>query len=283
MGYLAMIAAAALWGLIGPVSRLAFQEGLSPLEVAFFRGLLAWVLFAVQGFWRQEIRVRAQDLPLFLPFGLVGIALFYGSYQLAIRLGGAALASVLLYTAPVWVVLLAPWALAEPLTPSKGFAVGLALVGIALVGSAAGLRFHPLGLGFGLLSGFTYALYYLFGKRFLTGYPTSYVFFCALPIGCLALLPFVEFHPKTILAWGAVGFLAVFSTYGAYSAYLAGLRRLPASQAVLLATLEPVVAVVVAHLWWRETFTLAQGIGALCILAAATLGSGACRTKSASV
>lgn len=281
-----MLTAAVLWGLIGPVSRLAFQEGLSPLEVAFFRGLLAWLPFAVHGALRRQIRLRFRDLALLFPFGLVGITLFYGAYQLAIHFGGAALASVLLYTAPVWVVILAPWTLGEPLTKGKGVAVGLALIGIALVSSSAGLRFHPLGLGFGLLSGFAYALYYLFGKRFLIGYPASYVFFCALPIGCLGLLPFVEFHPKTCLAWIALGFLAVFSTYGAYSAYLAGLRRLPASQAVLLATLEPVVAAVVAHLWWRETFSLAQGIGALCILTAATLGSGgikACRANSSSV
>ncbi len=281
-----MIFAAVLWGLIGPVSRLAFQEGLSPLEVAFFRGLLAWVLFAAHGALRRQIRLRSRDFFLFLPFGLVGISLFYGAYQLAIHFGGAALASVLLYTAPGWVVLLAPWALGEPLTLSKGLPVGLALVGIGLVSSTAGLRFHPLGLGFGLLSGFAYALYYLFGKRYLTNYPASYVFFCALPIGCLGLLPFVEFHPKSLLAWGALGFLAVFSTYGAYSAYLAGLRRLPASRAVLLATLEPVLAAGVAHLWWGETFSLVQGIGALCILVAAVLGSGglrACRTNSSSV
>ncbi len=278
-----MICAAVLWGLIGPVSRLALQEGLSPLEVAFFRGLFAWALFAAHGALRREIRVRFRDILLFLPFGLVGVSLFYGAYQLAIHFGGAALASILLYTAPVWVVLLAPWALGEPLTPSKGLAVGVALVGVVLVSSAAGLRFHPWGLGFGLLSGFAYALYYLFGKRYLTSYPPAYVFSYALPIGCLGLLPFVEFHPKTLPAWGALGVLAAFSTYGAYSAYLAGLRRLPASQAVLLATLEPGVAVVVAHLWWGETFTLTQGIGALCILAAATLGSVACRKRFASV
>ncbi|MEM3432974.1 MAG: DMT family transporter, partial [Candidatus Methanomethyliaceae archaeon] len=204
---------------------------------------------------------------------LVGITLFYGSYQWAIRFGGAALASILLYTAPVWVTLFAPWFLQERLTANKVIAVGLALLGVGLVSSAVGIEFHPLGLGFGLLSGFSYALYYLLGKRFLIGYPVSYVFFWALPIGCLGLLPFVRFQQQSFIAWAALAFLAIFSTYGAYSAYFAGLRRLPATRAVILATLEPVVAAVVAHFWWQETFSLLSALGALCILTAAVLGN----------
>lgn len=268
-----MFCAAILWGLIGPVSRLAFQEGVAPLEVAFFRGLLAWILFAAHGLVRKQLHIQLRDLPVFVLFGIVGITIFYGSYQLAISFGGAALASILLYTAPAWVVFLAPWFLQEPLTATKIIAGGLAILGVGLISSAAGIKFHPVGLGFGLLSGFSYALYYLLGKRFLTGYPVPYLFFLALPIGCLGLLPFVRFQQKSLTAWAALGFLAAFSTYGAYSAYFAGLRRLPATRAVVLATAEPVVAALVAHFWWGETFSLATGVGAFCILMAAVLAS----------
>ncbi|MCS7240284.1 MAG: DMT family transporter, partial [Candidatus Bipolaricaulota bacterium] len=116
MGHLALLGAAALWGLIGPVSRLAFREGLAPLEVAFFRAALAWPIFLAHALWQRKVGVRAKDLLFFVPFGLVGITAFYGAYQLAIRFGGAALAAVLLYTAPIWVALLAPWLLGERLT-----------------------------------------------------------------------------------------------------------------------------------------------------------------------
>ena len=44
-GYAFIVAAAVLWGMIGPFSRLAFQEGISPMEVAFWRALLTWILF----------------------------------------------------------------------------------------------------------------------------------------------------------------------------------------------------------------------------------------------
>lgn len=273
MGYLAISTAAVLWGLIGPVSRLALGEGLAPLEVALFRAALAWFPFAIQALWKREIVVRPRDFFLYIPFGLVGISLFYASYQLSIERNGAALASVLLYTAPIWVVLFAPLILRERLTARKLLAVFLALAGVSLVSGLGTLSLDPLGLLFGLISGFSYALYYLFGKRFLAGHPTARVFFFALPVGGLALLPLVQFHPKTALAWGALLFLAFFSTYGAYSAYFAGLRRLPAGRAAILATLEPVVASLVAHFWWKETFAIPQAAGAFFILFASLLGS----------
>lgn len=270
MGYAAIILAAALWGLIGPVSRLALQEGLAPLEVAFFRAILSWAIFSLHGLIRGEIRFSLRDFWRFGPFGLVGVTIFYGAYQLAIEGGGAALAAVLLYTAPAWVLFLSPWILGEPLTIGKVAAVGLAALGVVLI---SGATFTPLGLLFGLLSGFSYALYYLLGKRFFVGFPTANVFFYALPIGALGLLPFVEFHEKSGLAWAALLLLSAVSTYGAYTAYFAGLRRLPASRAAILATLEPVVAAVVAHFWWGETFSVVTLFGSALIVAAAILGA----------
>lgn len=273
MGYLAILAAAFLWGLIGPISRLALSQGLAPLEIAFFRAVFAWILFGIHGFVKKEINFHIKEIAIFVPFGWVGVTLFYGAYQMAIEYSGAALAAVLLYTAPAWVVGLAPLFLGETLDLQKALAVILALLGVFLVSGATRFSLHPLGFVFGLLSGFSYALYYLLGKRFLGAFPTSRIFFYALPIGALGLLPFVEFHGKSGTAWMALLALAFLSTYGAYTAYFAGLRRLPASRAAILATLEPVVAAIVAHLWWKETFSASSAAGASLILAAAVIGS----------
>ena len=131
-GYLFL--AAALWGLLGPVARLAFQEGLSPLEVAFYRAVLAWPLFLFHALRLRRIRVEGRDLPWILLFGLVGVSLFYGAYQLAVGRAGAALASILLYTAPAWVALFSRLFLREPLGPRGGVALALTLLGVGLIG-----------------------------------------------------------------------------------------------------------------------------------------------------
>ncbi|MER3537335.1 MAG: EamA family transporter [Thermus sp.] len=268
-GYLFL--AAALWGLLGPVARLAFQEGLSPLEVAFYRAVLAWPLFLFHALRLRRIRVEGRDLPWILLFGLVGVSLFYGAYQLAVGRAGAALASILLYTAPAWVALFSRLFLREPLGPRGGVALALTLLGVGLIGWGGEARPDPLGIAFGLLAGFSYALYYLFGKVFLPRYATPTLFAYLLPVGALGLLPFLKPHPLSLLALGAVGFLALFSTYGAYLAYYAGLRRMPATRASVLATLEPVVAAGVAYLWWGERLPPWGYLGAGLILLAVLL------------
>ncbi|RTG94358.1 EamA family transporter [Thermus scotoductus] len=259
--------------IIGPVSRLAFQEGLTPLAVAFFRAGIAWVFFGLHALLLRQVRVERRDaLPLLL-FGLVGVSLFYGSYQLAVVYGGAALASVLLYTAPAWVALLSLVVLKEPLDRTGLLAVALTLLGVGLmgVGGGSGVRVLSLALFFGLLSGFTYALYYIFGKLYLPRYATPTLFLYALPVGALGLLPWVEFAPLSLRAMEALLFLGVFSTYGAYLAYYAGLKRLPATRASVVATLEPVVANLFAFLLFREVLSLWAYLGAGLVLLAVVL------------
>ncbi|GGN04756.1 membrane protein [Thermus composti] len=273
MGYVYLLLAAALWGLIGPVSRIAFQEGLSPLLVAFFRAAIAWVFFALHALLLGQVRVARRDLPALVLFGVVSVALFYGAYQLAVDYGGAALASVLLYTAPAWVALLSHLILKEPLDRKGLLAVALTLLGVALMGLGGGseVRAGFLALFFGLLSGFTYALYYIFGKLYLPRYATPTLFLYALPVGALALWPFVDFAPLSGRAWAALLFLGLFSTYGAYLAYYAGLRRLPATRASVVATLEPVVANLFAFLLFREVLAPLGYLGAALVLWAVLL------------
>ncbi len=277
-GYLFIIAAAGLWGMIGPFARLAFSEGVQPMEVAFWRAALAWIFFGSHAAVRREVRMQARDWPALLTFALTGVALFYGSYQLAVKSGGAALASVLLYTAPAWVVVLARIFFKEALTPVKIGALALTLAGVVGVSlgasgelSGSGLSISAGALLAGLTSGFCYSLYYIFGKHFSERYSSPNLFLYMLPIGAICLFPLVEFSPKTPTAWLAMASMAFFCTYGAYYSYYIGLRHMEASRASITATLEPVVAGVVAYFWWGETFTLLGYIGSALILGAVIL------------
>ena len=60
-GYLFIMAAAVLWGVVGPFSRLAFSEGIGPMEVAFWRAALAWIFFGTHAVLTGRIRIRAED------------------------------------------------------------------------------------------------------------------------------------------------------------------------------------------------------------------------------
>jgi len=191
---------------------------------------------------------------------------------MAIRAGGAAVAAVLLYTAPAWVAVLARFAFKELFTPFKILALVLTLTGVVGVAWGGGTIDVTLSsLLFGLAAGFCYSLYYIFGKFFSTRYSSPNLFLYLLPIGAVTLLPWVEFAPKNTTAWGALICIAALSTYGAYFCYYQGLRHLEASRAAITATLEPVMAAVVAYFWWEEAFGLAGYVGSALILTAVLL------------
>lgn len=268
-GALYVVGAAALWGLLGPVSQVALRAGIDPLEIAFWRAAIASALFAAHAALQRRVRVERRDLPLVLGFGLVGISLFYAAYFLAVEQGGATLAAILLYTAPVWVALLS-WAFrGEPMGARKLAALALTLAGVVGVATAGGgaMRFGAGALLWGLTAGWAYAMYYLFGKPFFARYGAATVFLYALPVGAIGLLPFFAPAPKSPAVWGVLLFLAVVPTYGAYLLYSAGLRRLEPTRAATIATLEPVVAAVAAYLLWGERLAAAQYLFALLVLA----------------
>ncbi len=275
-GYAFIVAAAVLWGMIGPFSRLAFQEGIAPMEVAFWRALLAWILFGGHAIIRREVRLYPKDIPYILVFGVCGVSLFYFAYQMAVKQGGAALAAVLLYTAPAWVIILSRIFLKESITPTKILALVLTLIGISAIsmGQDAGQGSSPISVSaivFGLTSGFCYSLYYIFGKYFTGRYSSYNLFLYVLPIGALGLLPWVTFTPKTPTCWLALMSLVIISTYGANSCYYLGLKYLDAGRASITATIEPVVAAVVAYFWWSEVITVQSYMGGAVILCAVIL------------
>lgn len=272
MGYLYVLLAAFLWGLIGPLSRMAFQEGLTPLTVAFYRALLSWIFFLAHAARTGGLRVAPRDLPVFPLFGLLGVALFYGAYQLAVLYGGR------------------PWPRSSSTPPppgwpsspgpSSGSPHGQVLGGGGLdpprggaFGPGRGERGALRGAGLPLRLGLRLLLRPSLPSRQALPRPLRHpTFFAyALPVAALALAPWAEFGPLTPRALGALLALSLFSTYGAYLAFYAGLRRLPATVASVVATLEPVVAVVLAYLLFGEVLSPLGYFGALLVILAVLL------------
>ena len=293
-----ILAAAILWGLLGPVAVVALRAGVAPLEIAFWRAAIAGTLFAAHALVAARVRSRRRpaasparpafvsraDLPAVGAFGLVGVSLFYASYLLAVQHGGAALAAVLLYTAPAWVAVLARLS-GDALGTRRAVAVALTVAGVALVATAGAgeLRVTTPALAWGLVAGWSYALYYLFGRRYFARYDAAAVLGIALPVGAAGLLPLVHLRALTSGSWLALLFLAVVPTYGAYQLYAAGLRRIDATRAAVVATIEPVVAAAVAWLAFGDRLAPIGYAGALIVLAGVIVAARAPRVPVAAV
>jgi DME family drug/metabolite transporter len=271
-GYLLILLAACLWGLIGVFSKSVLDSGIGALEIAFWRACLAGILFLAHARFRRSVKLhKRSDAGAFIGFSVLGVAVFYASLVLAIDTGGISLAFILLYSAPAFVALFAWLLLGETITRRKLLLISLALLGVVLVSQdrGTGVAVSFASLFWGLTAGISYASYYIFGKWVLKRYQPVTVYAFVLPLGALLLLPLVDFQHKTLPVWGLFLLLAFLSTYLAYLAYFTGLKRVQATRAVLVATVEPVVAAALAALLFGEFFSTAGYIGSALILGAA--------------
>lgn len=283
-----VLTAATLWGTLGTLYKYGNSAfGINPLGIVFWRaGLAASSLVLVLGLllplagrgW-SLLRVRLVDIPLFVIFGLLGVTAFYVLYIYAVVLVGVAVAVVLLYTAPVFVAVMAWRLLGEGFGTRKVIALALTVVGCAMVSRAYDpslLQLNGVGILCGLGSGFTYALYSILGKLSLRrGYHIATMSFYVYGIGTLGLLIVVLFAGVEKLyvepsagAWGLLLVLGLAQTVGALWAYTAGLRHLEAGVASILATFEPVVATLLAYFVVREKIEWPQLIGGALIVGA---------------
>ena len=272
----AILAAAALWGMIGLWNRRLMAAGLSPLSIVLVRNLGGMVLLVLFFAFRDQsvFRVERRHLKYFLGTGVVSVVFFTVCYFSCQKLCSLAAASILLYTAPSFVVILSAVLWKEPVTGKKLLALGLTLLGCACVCGvfSGGLSVTIPGVLLGLGSGFFYALYSIFGRYALAHYPpltvTVWTFLFAGPASLALLRPgrmAAALGPprQWLLSLG----LAVFSTVAPYILYTRGLARVESGRASIMASLEPVAATLVGVLAFGEPLSPAAAAGILCVLA----------------
>jgi len=269
--YSLALVAAALWATLGLFYRRLEELGLSLLTIVFYRAALtAVILFVVLG-WRRRawLCLRWRACFLFAALGLLGVAAFFVVYIYAIALTGMGMAAVLMYTAPAWVTLLGAFFFQERLGGSKIVAVSLVCMGCALVGQVydlASVRLNLLGILAGLGAGLTYGLYTLFSKVAQRRHTSWATLAYALGWGAVFMLPLqlpsdlVRAAAPDTLFWLLM--LALVPTLGGGVAFNAALRRIPASSASIVATLEPVIATLLGWAFFDEQLEALQLVGA---------------------
>lgn len=270
-----ILAAAALWGIIGVWNRRLMAGGLSPYSIVVVRNcgglVLLMAVMALRD--RSVFRVERQHLKYFFGTGVVSVVLFTVCYFSCQEICSLAVASILLYTAPAIVVVLSAILWREPVTKKKLLALGLTLVGCALVcGVFSGsLTVTGGGIALGLGAGFFYALYSIFGRYALAHYgPMTVTVWTFVFAGAASL---VLVRPAELaalaqpsMALTAVG-LVVCSTVLPYILYTRGLARVEAGKASILASLEPVVASVAGVVLFGEPMSPLTAAGIVYVLA----------------
>ena len=273
--YLYVILAAACWGVIGLFNRILGQLGVGVLQRVTLRNFGALVvLTAVFALVRRDVfRVKLRHLPLFLGSGIVsvlGLSVVYFQCQMECSL---AVAGILLYLAPSFVVLMSAALWKAPITRRKVTALVLALVGCALVSGIVGgeVTASPRGLLLGVASGFCYATYTVFSRYTLRHYDSltmTYWTFVFAGLGSLAFWDTAAVTAALSAGRGLAGALglAVIATALPYLLYTKGLEGVESGKASIIANVEPVVGALVGVFVFGETLSVWVILGIACVL-----------------
>ena len=275
-----VILAGCLWGTMGIFVRHLNAIGLEAMEIVEARAVLtAAAMFAALGLFRRDLlRVNIRDLWVFAGGGIVSVILFNFCYFQTIQRASLSTAAILLYTSPVFVLLLSVPLFGEKLTKKKILCLMMAITGCALSsGLAGGMALSPMTLLFGLGSGFGYGLYSIFSRFALQkGYHpitiTAYIFL----FGALGGIPLTDFG-QLIRVAGAdgsnlayLGAYTLVTTIVPYISYTTGLQQVENGVAAVLACIEPVMATVFGIFFFSEMPDLSGWLGILLVLIALT-------------
>jgi len=272
-----VILAGCCWATLGVFVRHLNEIGLQSMEIVEIRSALTVIgMFGSLAIFRRDLlRVKGKDLWCFAGGGIVSVILFNYCYFQTIQRASLSTAAILLYTSPIFVLLLSVPLFGEKLTRKKLICLVMAFAGCALAsGVAGGISLSAKTLLFGLGSGVGYGLYSIFSRFALQrGYHpitiTAYIFL----FGAIGGIPLTDFGQVMTVASQSEHLLylivyTVVTTIIPYIAYTSGLRYVENGVAAVLACIEPVMATVFGIFFFSEVPGFTGWMGIALVLAA---------------
>jgi drug/metabolite transporter (DMT)-like permease len=271
------LASGAAFGSMAIFGKLAYDEGVTVgtlLAVRFtVAAILFWGLVVANGSLRDARVLSRRDVAIGLALGAAGYAAQAGLFFAALTRIDASVLSLLLYTFPAMVTVAAVVLGRERADRRRGIALALTSTGLVLVltGAATG-AFDALGAVLAFGAAVVYSVYILVSEP-AAGRIRPYLLAALVCTGAAATLTtgaaaLGDLHLGAVTAtgWLWLAGIAVVSTVAAIGFFFAGLRRVGPSTASILATVEPVVTVVLAFLVFGETLAAIQILGAGLVL-----------------
>jgi drug/metabolite transporter (DMT)-like permease len=289
VGVILVIAGSAAFGLMGLFNSWAKKSVSTEMLLALRFGIAGLCLAALMTI-RGTPWPRGRTLLALLAMGAVLYAAESTLFFHAMRHIPSGMVSLLLYLYPAIVVIAAWTSGRESPDRRRGIAVLVALAGLALTivpivqreleaGGVSSDGSPFLGVALGVGTAIVYSIYILVGgdvTRRAGAIPASTIVILAAAavLGSITLAR-GDALPAGRWPWlGALG-LAIPSTLFAITAILAGLERIGPVRTSTLATVEPLVTVLVGAIALREELSWVQWIGGGLILIAAILTSAA--------
>jgi drug/metabolite transporter, DME family len=274
-----VILAAICWGISGGIADILMNKGWDPLVISLYRGSVGFICFFVWFLLRfRQNRGISTRIWIWSLLAGVGVAGNFTFYFLSIQSSSVAIAATLMYTAPVFVLLISFLLRLEQSTWFKWSGIAGVLLGIILLTGAyntESISVSFLGMAAGLAAGLSYGLF-IFGFKNASSHgkpPTTLTI--AFFSFCLILFFFTDKgEAAAVLASKDLGLFLLLGILGAglsFLVYVNGIRRTTPANASMVAMVEPVTASLFGVLVIGDHLNSIQILGMAVILVTITI------------
>jgi len=266
------------WAFAFPLIKIGLEE-LSPVNLTIIRLLIACILFLILFviFPKRFSTLQKKDIiPIFL-LGFLGIVIYHLGLNYGEQYISASIASLIIATIPIFVVIFAMIFLKEKITRYVAFGVILALIGVLIISifgkSILSLEIrYTSGLFTVVIASIVGAGYTVAGKKMLTRYSPISLTAYAFLLGSLGLIPFLnvsffeEISNLSIKGWAVLIFLGIFPTVISYVLWYIALEVKSASRLGVYLYFVPILSTILSVILLDEKITLFFIIGGILVI-----------------
>lgn len=259
----------------------------SPFSAAAWRFGLAATIMVIIFMVKEKVKMEflKQNGLMYISLGFIGIFGFNTLFFLGMKFTSPVNGALIMATNPLLTTILSKFILDTPITKHQGFGISFSLIGVILVltqGSWNIISSLSFSIGdiFILLGNLCWALYGVLGRRYLRNSSSLQTTTHTMVVGALFLVIISTFNPNPqhalgipLGAWGAIAFMALFTTVLGYLFWNEGIKAIGASKTSIFFNLVPVVTMVIT-LISGVTITWVQIIGSILVLMGVAVASG---------
>lgn len=266
-----------IFGLNIPIAKIVLGNfDFNPLALSFFRMAGAASIFWITSIFIKTKKIQKKHIITLVLASLFGISINQISFIIGLKTTSPIDASLIITLTPIITMLISAAYLKEPITTKKFFGVLIGFVGAILLilssNSFGNGSSSILGNSLVFLSSFSYALYLVFFKKFISTYHPVEIMKWMFLISTIMLLPLTynavdyqfkqSFSPELILR---VFYIVVCATFITYLLIPIGQKNLRPTTLSMYNYLQPIIAAIIAVVFTSETFGLEKIISTILV------------------
>ena len=273
---LAVLSAGVLWGtsclFVRKMSALGMTSSMQTAFKMILTGAFYWIFLLATD--RKKLKIRLRDCWIFAGAGIFSMSVFTFLHYYTLIHGQASVTIALIYTSPVFVMLLSAMIFGERISREKFIAVILAVLGCALTAGIFSDEYRtPAVIALmSIFAGFAYSTYSIFAKVAtgkyapvtMTAYTFLFAAICTIPFGHL---------PEAVHLMAKEPFLialclgkSLLTSAIPFFLFTWGISKIEAGKAAVFAAMDPLVSCIFGIIVFGEAANPSKLAGIFCIL-----------------